>query len=110
MMNKRDPSFNLYQFKYWLSKQPVFELPDSDQIRTRNVMGDLVGTKVESRLGQDRLEKQIVKHNPDLKNIKIIAEAFKKNGGLVAEMHDLKLVVEVTSSKFTLPKMYTKPM
>lgn len=110
-MTERDPSFNLYQFKYWLTKQPDLELPHASEQSVHNIMGDLIGTQVASRLGEQRLQKQIAQHNPNLDNktVNKLVESFKISGGKVVKLDDLNLVIETSDIKFSLPKMYTKP-
>jgi len=111
---EKEPSFSIYEFKGWLARQPEanFRLPDISCIQAKKIMGDLVGIRVEPRLGLYRLKDQIAQHNESLnsESVKTLATAFKDNGGVVGAMHDLCLVIETNKGEFRLPKLYTKPL
>ena len=111
----REPSFSIYEFKYWLEKQPDAGLQPTNlaKVYAQKTTGDATGCKVGSRLGIQRLENEIAKHNIDLKKTTAInlAKCFKDNDGVIVEMlEDLKVVVETKTGKFALPKGYTKPV
>ena len=111
-MKHKDPSFSIYEFKYWLEKQPNSELkfPGGFIPHTDNKSVEGIGIKVESRLGIQRLEEQIVKFNEDLEHPIEIAKNFKENGGKVVEQRaNLTVLVETSLGSFVIPKMYTKP-
>ena len=106
---KRDPSFNIYEFKYWLGKQPNLNI--GSRYFTPKEISQLKGSGVESRLGVQRLQKQIAAHNPDLNEgeVNLHAKCFKEDGGTVANVDDLNVIIEMPSGKcFSLPKAYTK--
>ena len=109
-MTVKEPSFSIFEFKYWLSKQPDFKCVTERCSAASEMLNELVDTTVESRLGNQRLEHQIEKHNPDMAKaeIKRAARLFKNEGGVVKEIHNLNLLIEVASITFSLPKIYTK--
>jgi len=107
----KDPSFSIFEFKSWLAKQPEFSC-SFDDAKKSNVLSDLIGNMVESRLGLVRLQSQITSHNPELTPdiVEKRARVFKERGGLVKDVADLALIIELRSgATFALPKIYTKP-
>jgi len=109
--NTDDPSFNIWAFKYWFEKQPDIDTGKIPSYKAKKVYGDLTGQYVESRLGAERLQKQLVSHNEelDIHEAKSIASAFISEGGKIIGMDDLKLMIEASGYHFSLPKIYTKP-
>ena len=112
-MKHRDPSFSIYEFRYWLEKQPKSELkfPSISKPNRINENTEGLGVDVESRLGICRLEVEIKKYNETIDNITDLAKYFKENGGKVIEQRDnLMVFIETTAGSFVIPKMYTKPI
>ena len=111
MSNRKDPSFSIYEFKYWLEKQPKSELK-FPSIAKSDIKHDSIamGEKVESRLGICRLEVELLKYNETLENSIETAKYFKENGGKIIEQRsDLTVFVETDVGSFVIPRMYTKP-
>lgn len=97
-----DPSFSIYDFRKWLSDQsPNVKM----EKKSNSVPQDIT---VECRLGLTRLEMQMKKHNPELTNIETLAQEFKEDGASVKEDDGINLMLETSSGKFKLPKLYTK--
>ena len=110
MTTNRDPSFSIFEFKYWLSKQPEFKCMTKHSCNATKHLEELVGETVESRLGRNRLQHQIEKHNPDLseEEVQRCTRTFKEVGGQVKKINDLNLIIELATTSFSLPKIYTK--
>ncbi len=108
--NTNDPSFNIWAFKSWFAKQPDIDTGEIPSYKAKKVYGDLTDQQVESRLGIERLRKQIANHNEQLSanEAEHAASAFRDEGGTVVSMDDLKLVIEAGNYRFALPKIYTK--
>ncbi len=108
--NNNDPSFNIWAFKNWFEKQPDIDTGEIPSYKAKKVYGNLTGHQVESRLGIDRLKKQVIQHNENLDKheAECAAIAFKEEGGNIVEMDDLKLIIEAGDYRFYLPKIYTK--
>ena len=110
-----DPNLraNIWAFKAWFAKESdVNSQPPSREVESKNLHSDLIGSLVESRLGIERLEMQIEKHNADFAplEIGILAKQFKNSGGRIVGTDALTLTVEVAKGKFAIPKLYTKPI
>jgi hypothetical protein len=99
---RKEPSFSLYEFRSWLSKQGQFNL------RKKKVKNDvnenMVGKSVEPRLGVERLEQKITEFNKT-EIADILAEQFKETGGKILDVTDLNVTVEVEGGKFVIPKI-----
>ena len=110
MATNKDPSFSIFEFRYWLAKQPDFDCSRHTKV-PQKVRNECVNTKIESRLGPERLRKQIAAHNPDMsdQDVDKCARIFKEHGGSVKEVDDLNLIVELGESTFAIPRAYTKP-
>lgn len=97
-----EPSFSLYEFKKWLDDQakfPEFKKPEETKRSDYHV---------ESRIGISRLKDQIAVHNPDIKDIGHLAEAFKESGGRATDSDGIHVTIRVGEQEFKLPKLYTK--
>lgn len=108
---KRDPSFSIFEFRYWMAKRPQsdFAIGKIEQNNGNKDSSDShIGHSVESRLGIVRLEQQIEKHNNDLKEVKVIAKDFKDHGGQVVDVDDMCFIIETKLGVFNLPSVYTK--
>ncbi len=105
-----DPSFNIWAFKSWFAKQPDIDTGKIPSYKAKKIYGDLSGQQVESRLGTERLKKQVVTHNDQLSvhEAECAADTFRTYGGKIISMDDLKLVIEAGDYRFSLPKIYTK--
>ncbi len=109
MSKSSEPSFSLNEFRSWLSKHKA---PKADRPAAKKGKAgeQMVGTKVESRLGVGRLAEKIAEANkgmePDV--AAEVAEAFKAGGGVIAEVAGLTVSVTVGKHTFALPKIYTK--
>ena len=115
-IGKKDPSFSIYEFRSWLDKQPKPELGCPSLQKDKGLNEHIVSMgsqkKIESRLGIERLEEQVVKHNPKMDRATAIglAQYFKENGGTLGGEHENMLVsVRTNRGDFRLPKLYTKP-
>lgn len=111
--SKREPSFSIYEFRGWLSKQPekTFHLTESNSEEIEPEQNDnLIGERVAPRLGVKRLHQQILEHNQEIDQTKLneVIEDFKEFGGVVTESKDLKFKIKTNLSDFFLPKLYTK--
>lgn len=100
-----EPSFSLYEFRSWLTKQSQFKM------RKKKVKNDtnenMIGKIIEPRLGIKRLEQKIIENNKtDIADI--LAEQFKESGGKIIDVSDLNVTIEVDGGKFVIPKIYTK--
>lgn len=94
---------NFNEFSSWLSKQGQFNF----SLKKKKENPHLVGIKVESRLGIERLKQKIQKYNED-SDFEFLAAQFKKNGGTITEVNDLLIKIQVNDDCFSLPKIYTK--
>jgi hypothetical protein len=115
---RKDPSFSIYEFSSWLNKQPKPELhfpklrEGNHKVVSEHIVDASVPKKIESRLGLERLEEQVMKHNSTLDRATAVglAKSFKENGGVVSgELEDMTVSVKTEVGCFKLPKLYTKP-
>jgi translation initiation factor 1 (eIF-1/SUI1) len=86
--------FNLSHFKKWMNHQ-------HDTKSETNI----VGLKVESKISFKKLISRIESEDDNLEEI---AKDFKKNGGVITDMNENNILIEVESGCFTIHKMYVK--
>jgi len=96
-----DPSFSFYDFKKWIDKHPC----DIEASKIQDK--EIVGRKVESRIGIKRLNHQIDQDNPELDAISL-SEHFKSHGGLIIDEAGKLFLIETDLGQFHIPKVYVK--
>lgn len=99
--NTNDPSFDLDDFKKWMSKQKPFTMKKISAFNE----ADLVGQHVESKLGLKKLLSKIV---PDIGDLYEITKDFYRNGGKVTAVDDQNLIIEVNAGNFAIPKFFVR--
>lgn len=104
-MNKKT-TFN--EFKKWLDTdldadpcEWCLKLPEETMKKETN----LIGQKVKSKISVERLMKRM---STDDINDQDIAEDFCRNGGMVVDIDDQQLLIEVENGTFLLKKCFVK--
>lgn len=90
-------NFSLDDFKKWIAEQ------DRKRSNKRVVHNSLVGTLVESRISPKRLKDRMMIEEGDSKEL---IRDFIKDGGIVLEVNDKDLLIQVDSGTFYLSRKY----
>lgn len=96
------PDFSLDDFKKWMRTQDEFAPLDRPSIKH-----DPIGTCVESRVSIERLAEVI---EADSGNVDMLVAEFHKEGGTIIDVEGKKMLVEVSSGTFYIPRHLLRPV
>lgn len=102
-MKKKEPSFSLYEFKEWISKQDevknFFENSNSEEI-----LHEFVNKHAVPKVSKQKFEKKVETDD----NLECIIDDFYEEGGTILEVENEKLFIEVNSGMFCIPRFCVK--
>jgi len=100
------PGFNIYEFKKWLDNHPEdLALPDLKMDRSRLENDPIIGAHTTAKAIEAKILATVEDVNGDKE--KVIAEFFEK-GGTAIKNHGKRLVIEVSSGNFSIPRFCVK--
>ena len=102
---KKGPSFSLYEFKDWMSKQDdlcnFFEVDKTDLEESQH---EFIGLQAFAKVGKNKFLKKIVVDT----NADDLVEEFFDEGGIITEVTDGNVTIEVSSGTFVIPRFCLK--
>jgi hypothetical protein len=105
MQSKGRPSFSVHEFKNWMAQQPnmsdFFDLKMEQNDADNELVGREVGAKVS-------LNKLIQKIHTDEGDVEELAADLAENGGIILDVEEKNLLVEVDSGCFYIPRFCVK--
>ncbi len=101
---KKEPSFSLNEFKDWMSKQD--NKKDSFEINheSEEILHEFVGKYAFPKVSKEKFMKKIETDD----NLECIIDDFYEEGGMISEVEDKMLFIEVNSGMFQIPRFCVK--
>ena len=99
-----EPSFSIYEFKDWMSKQDhsnFFDLSKNKEDKPHEYIGEQAFAKVSKK----KLMKKAVMDEDDLEEA---VDEFIDDGGIVTEVNGKMLLIEVGTNSISLPRFCVK--
>ena len=99
------PSFSLYEFKDWMSKQDHSNFFDIS--KRVNETHEYVGEQVFAKVSKRKLMKKVVA--PEEDDLGYVIDDFLEEGGIITEVNGKMLSIEVgRDSQISLPRFCVK--
>ncbi len=97
---KKDPSFSLNEFKDWMSKNDDTKINFFESSEKKEILHEFVGKSASPRVTKQKFLKKIKTDD----NLECIVDDFYEEGGMISEVEDELLFIEVSSGMFQIPR------
>lgn len=106
--NENEPTFSLYEFKDWMSKQEHSSFFERTQ--KEDEPHEYVGEQAFAKVSKEKLMKRASIDDDAVEHLEDIVDEFMEDGGFVAEVHGKTLLVEVgtNTASLNLPRFCVK--